>query len=80
MNCKDCKKPLVGRHGREPTGYCRHCFGKVHPMRAIAAQKRERVADLMADHGSVTQVAAIMGVSRQRVSQLWQGVLQEMGE
>lgn len=42
--------------------------------------RRARLAALVAEHGSIAAAAREMGISRQRASQMWQQVLQEMGE
>ena len=48
--------------------------------RSAAYQRRERFADLVAEHGTVTAAARAMGISQQRGSQIWKRILQDMGE
>lgn len=75
-HCLRCDTPLGSRN---TSGYCRyHVSANAHPQRAQGAATRARVAELMAEHGTFAEVARHMGVSEQRVSQIWTKVLQEM--
>lgn len=57
-----------------------HMASMIQRRAEEAAERRAKLAELVAEHGNVSRAGREMGVSQQVANRMWQRVLEDMGE
>lgn len=70
--------PETGERTAEPGDPMGHRARLAAMQRKRGERNRAKFADLVAEHGTITEAARQMGISQQRGSQLWKRVLEDM--